>query len=481
MYAVDTVDITGGGGASAYFKDSAVAGTGTDGLNVRVGYFTTPANVSAYAYNLAWVNSNWNEFGIGTTQTLNSVAGSFDPNPNLSNASTAFRGQSLYIVSGDNGTLASSTNYGVYSTSTTFSSTNPYFTATDTSLVTAANFGTLNGTTSLNTAAKATTLYWDINGAAGLGGSGTWGNAVGNTTWTATSAGVAASGTHAWGDNTMAGTAGAGLKAVFDGTAGTVTVSGTVQANAGMDFKVTGYSVSGGTAVNLTGADAATNTITVDNGVTVNFTTDITGTNGITKAGAGELVVNGTVTLDGNKDLKLNAGTLKLGNNNRINSDTKLTLAGGTLATNGHDNTFTNLTLTADSVIDFGGGDGTSIIVFTDTTITFNELSPYTLKIYNWAGNPWQGGGNHQLIFSNDTTSMYSNIIYYTDAGSNLWSNVPGVSEGAIRLPNGEIAPVTPEPATWLMGSALLGITVLHYQRKVAKKNVSKLPNIVPS
>src|SRR5690349_15347212 len=57
-----------------------------------------------------------------------------------------------------------------------------------------------------------TTLYWDTNGAtAGLGGSGTWDTTTAN--WTTDPTGASA--TQAWT---------AGADAVFDGTAGTVTV-----------------------------------------------------------------------------------------------------------------------------------------------------------------------------------------------------------------------------------------------------------------
>ncbi len=461
-FAVDTVDITGGGGASAYFANTA--GAGTDGLTVRVGYFTTPASVSAYAYNLAWVNNEWNEFGNGTTQTLIGQAGSFDPAPNLSNASAAFRSESLYIISGDNGTLASSTIFGVFSTSTTFSNVNPYLTSTDTSLATAALFGTRNGTTSLNTAAKATAMYWDINGAAGLGGSGTWGNAVGNTTWTAASAGVATSGTHAWGDNTMVGTAGAGLKAVFNGTAGTVTVNGTVQANAGMEFKANGYTVSGGTAVSLTGANAAANTITVDTGVTANFATNITGSNGMTKAGDGILNLNGASV---SPDIIITGGTLLV--SNTASDINNLTMQGGTLkfadTVNGTFN-YGNLVIDGGTnIIDFGNHASGNILNFSSFTYTSG-----TLSIYNWSGTVHDGGGTDRLIFGDAlTANELSNIWFYFDAGTTWW---PGRGPTQLGGAGGEVVPV-PEPSTWLTGCSILFL-IGYIERKRIRNYMKK-------
>ena len=77
---------------------------------------------------------------------------------------------------------------------------------------------------------------------------------------------------------------------IFAGTAGTVTVSGTVTPNAGMTFSTTGYTISGGTAIALGGATAAANTITTDSAVTATISTPLSGSNGLTKAGAGILI-----------------------------------------------------------------------------------------------------------------------------------------------------------------------------------------------
>ncbi|PJF37537.1 MAG: hypothetical protein CUN55_21560, partial [Phototrophicales bacterium] len=50
-------------------------------------------------------------------------------------------------------------------------------------------------------------------------------------------------------------------------------------------------------------------------------------------------------------------GNLSLVADNDIDASTDLQMDGGTLALDGYNQSFTNLTLTADSVIDFGDAD----------------------------------------------------------------------------------------------------------------------------
>lgn len=139
---------------------------------------------------------------------------------------------------------------------------------------------------------------WDANGnSSGIGGAGTW--TASGSAWA----------TSAVGTSTAAQNVSAQL--VFDGAGGVVNVSGTVNPEAGMRFKSNGYQLSGGT-VNLAGASAAANTITVDPAVTVGLSSVITGSNGLTKAGAGTLDLSGDNTYSGGT--VVSGGSLRVSN-----------------------------------------------------------------------------------------------------------------------------------------------------------------------
>jgi autotransporter-associated beta strand protein len=118
--------------------------------------------------------------------------------------------------------------------------------------------------------------YW--SGATNGGGSGVWTTA--GTNW-ATNTGGAGRGA-VQGSGTL----------IFADTAGTVTVSNGVSAAAGLQFATNGYTVTGST-ITLAGADAASNTITTDAGVTATIDSQLSGTAGLTKAGAGTLTLGG--------------------------------------------------------------------------------------------------------------------------------------------------------------------------------------------
>ncbi|HLX63306.1 MAG TPA: C25 family cysteine peptidase [Planctomycetota bacterium] len=129
------------------------------------------------------------------------------------------------------------------------------------------------------------------------GGDGTW-SATGGTAWSATDAdGQTGLG---W-DQTKTAT--------FGGTAAAsaVSVSGTVNAGNGMLFTQSGYTLSGGT-INLGGATAAINTISVNSGAAV-FTSALSGSNGMTKAGNGTLTINSSSSYSGGT--QISAGTLR--------------------------------------------------------------------------------------------------------------------------------------------------------------------------
>lgn len=159
--------------------------------------------------------------------------------------------------------------------------------------------------------AGAADVYWDVNGGtAGQGGGGTWN--LNDINWNQSSDGVAGP-FRSWVD---------GDTAVFAGTAGTVTVDGTINTG-GFSFTTADYTLNGG-AVALGGASP-----TISNTGKVTIGSSLTGSSGVVKNGAGQLVLNGTNTFTGG--LRVDAGALV------VNSDAALgavgngvTMAGGT-------------------------------------------------------------------------------------------------------------------------------------------------------
>lgn len=145
---------------------------------------------------------------------------------------------------------------------------------------------------SLNAAIQAIAGNYWAAGASG-GGSGTW--TTTGTNWAA-SAGTQGTLTQA--------TSGA---LIFGDTAGTVTVSDTVSASAGLQIATTGYLFTGGT-ISLTGENSGSNTITVNSAVSGTIDSILAGSAGMTKAGAGTLSLGGANTLTGT--VAVTAGTL---------------------------------------------------------------------------------------------------------------------------------------------------------------------------
>ena len=166
----------------------------------------------------------------------------------------------------------------------------------------------------LNTNPVTGGTYWAADPAGG--GSGTWTSA--GTTW-ATNTGGAGSG------QTQSGST-----LIFTDTAGTVTVSGGVTVSNGMTFQTTGYDVQGST-ITLAGSSIANNSITADAGVTTTISTELAGTTGMTKAGAGTLILSGANTLSGNA--VISGGTLQITNDSALGNTANDLANNGTLKT----------------------------------------------------------------------------------------------------------------------------------------------------
>ncbi len=158
--------------------------------------------------------------------------------------------------------------------------------------------------------ASAQDLYW--NGGAGWAGTGP--GSGGNGVWS--------DGLGSWDPAQTAN---------FNGTAGTVTAD-SVTASRGLVFGSSGYTISGGT-ISLAAASIGLNSLST--GSTTPFTTTIssvlTGTAGLTKLGAGTLVLGGANTFVGN--LAVGAGTLEIADDSALGDAANDLSLDGTLKT----------------------------------------------------------------------------------------------------------------------------------------------------
>jgi fibronectin-binding autotransporter adhesin len=143
--------------------------------------------------------------------------------------------------------------------------------------------------------ARAEDRYWDPNGTAvGSGGTGTWN--LGNLNWSPNGDGVSGPFVEPWNNADLD-------TAIFGGTGGTVTVGVPVTVG-NITFSSAGY-VLNGSAITLGGV---TPTVTADGNATINSV--LAGTTGLTKAGAGVLVLTGANSFSGG--VNVTAGTLNV-------------------------------------------------------------------------------------------------------------------------------------------------------------------------
>ena len=201
------------------------------------------------------------------------------------------------------------------------------------------------------------TSYWDLNGAtagARATPTGTWDTSSSN--WSSSSAGTVATGTWASGNLAVFS---AGTTAVNPYT---VTVSGTQTASSIVVEE--GSPTFTGGVISLNGT---TPQINVASGSTAIVNSQISSTAGLTKTGAGTLVVGNTANAYTGPTV-VQTGTLKLGANNVIpNSSALVVQSGATLNLNNYNDTVSSLA--GSGIITLGSG---TLTVGDSTNTTFS-------------------------------------------------------------------------------------------------------------
>ncbi len=177
-------------------------------------------------------------------------------------------------------------------------------------------------------------------------------------------------------------------------------------------------------------------------------------------AGANALGGTGAITVNTGSTLLLSDITTT----DRIRNSVTITMAGGTIAFSGNITEGTELmrpspgtgalTLMADSIIDFGGGNDIINFGASGTGNPNPWTAGTTLSIYNWAGSP-AGGGSDRLIFGSAfgdaslTAAQLGQISFFSGAGTGF------LGTGEFARAFGE---VVPEPSTFLGAVVLLGL-----------------------
>jgi autotransporter-associated beta strand protein len=201
---------------------------------------------------------------------------------------------------------------------------------------------------------------------------------------------------------------------------------------------------------------------------------------GALTASGGELRL--TSSLSGVTALNVNnGGTLLLGGSstNRISDTAPVSLGSATSGALGFlsgvssaSETLGALTLSLDSVIDFGAGTGNTL-TFASLTLNPNFTS---LKVYNWSGSFYEPGtttdpgtdaNQDRLLFTQFTgvtAGQLGQITFYSDNGLTPIGGATQITFG----PGGqaELVPV-PEPSTWVAGGLLLGLLGYRERRRL--------------
>lgn len=286
--------------------------------------------------------------------------------------------------------------------------------------------------------------YWDANATAvGSGGGGAW-----NTTsgfWSQSNDGV--SGPYsAWNNAALD-------NAIFGGTtAGTVTLGAPITVG-GLTFERTGYALNGGTLT----LGGALPTITTNAGVTATINSILAGTAGLTKAGAGTLVLNGANSFTG--DVFLNAGGLSLGGDAALGAASNRVVAagGGSFLSAGALATNRVVELTGGVTSIGGAGVGSArftgaggLRVVQDVVLS-NDANDFTGQVnfsvngsayFTSVGNVGEAsslGAGGTIRFT--ATNQYQDWLFYTGSGDSSNRNwefaTSGGTSGSVFVNNG--------------------------------------------
>jgi autotransporter-associated beta strand protein/YD repeat-containing protein len=272
----------------------------------------------------------------------------------------------------------------------------------------------------------ATPLYWDPSGAAtASGGSGTW-----NTTTAEWRSGSATGSLVAWNNS---GDANGPFQAVFSAGSGTVTIATPVTASQ-VAFNSSGYNVSG---VNTSSGILTLSTnqqVSVASGDTATISAIIAGSAGLTKTGAGTLILAGSNTYT--TQTLLSAGTIQL--NGQLSgyatlgaTSNTLNISGGMLDINGVSPTIGILTGTSGSIVNNGAA----------ATFTISGAGGAA----TYSGNIANGSGQLSLIVTGSArlygTDSYSGTTTITSVATLYVTKSTG---SGVFVDNGTFYPYAP-------------------------------------
>ncbi|WP_033074182.1 autotransporter-associated beta strand repeat-containing protein [Sphingopyxis sp. MWB1] len=278
------------------------------------------------------------------------------------------------------------------------------------------------------------TVRWDVNGTAiGEGGTGTWDETA--PAWSLSADGVSGP-FRPWNNAALD-------DAIFGGSAGTVTVNAPITVR-NITFQTNGYIITGGT-LNLRGANP---TLTVTTGAST-IGSRVTTDGGWTKAGGGNLALNGANTFGGGIDIT--GGGLTL---NAANSFT------GTINATGG-------SLTIGAIGDAAlGSSGNVINLGNSRTLTANGMisASRTINIDSGIGNIRGGGLGDAFYTGAGGLNVGAGIALTNDAsnyqGQTQFTTLPGwggISNSFSSIGNLGEASALGAPTTVANGTILLG------------------------
>jgi autotransporter-associated beta strand protein len=255
---------------------------------------------------------------------------------------------------------------------------------------------------------------------------------------------------------------------IFTDATGTVYVDGPVTASSGMTFEVDDYNLAAGDSIdgnapviNLTGANAAANTITVATDATATIGVDLTSATGMTKAGDGTLVLSGAnntgtgqVRLQ-NGTVNVTGGTLTSAGQLRVGvaagENAVLNLSGGAVVsftTPGEwqyigESALGTAEMTMSGSSSFSAGslhiEGSGTVTVNDATITLDGGIGLWVARFGGAGTAVLNINDGAILNVNRfnmsaNNSVGTSIVYQTGGEMNIVATLAGTRDGNIRI-----------------------------------------------